>query len=116
MPPMKLRSIALNSAGCSRKVTGAIVDVHARIRSAARGDMKPLRQAVEVQAPVFGAVGRVMGTEVSAMKQHEMRSGLEIAGADASMSMYFSFFTAAPPVTSTARGSPIERPPPARQT
>src|SRR5258708_10826747 len=47
-------------------------------------NVKPLRQAVEVEVPVLGAVGGVMGTEVAAVKKHDDRAGalFEVAGAD----------------------------------
>ena len=47
--------------------------------------MKPLCQPLEVQAPIFRAVGGVMRAEMPAVKKHEMRpaAGFEIAGANA---------------------------------
>src|SRR5574337_1246059 len=50
-----------------------------------RQDMKPFRQRVEVQTPIVGAVGSVVGAEVAAVKQYDSRAAasFEVAGADA---------------------------------
>jgi hypothetical protein len=44
-------------------------------------NVEPLSQPVKVQAPVFSAIGRVVGTKMAAMKQYDNRSVtfLEIA-------------------------------------
>jgi hypothetical protein len=49
-----------------------------------RIDVEPLCQAVEIQAPVFRAVGGIVGPKMTAMKKHDDRTVafFEIASAD----------------------------------
>src|SRR5687767_6840297 len=46
--------------------------------------MKPLRQSVEVKAPILGAIGGVVGSEMAAVKQNNDRTAafFEVAGPD----------------------------------
>src|SRR5262249_29710059 len=47
-------------------------------------DVEPLRESVEVQVPIVGAVGGIVGAEVTAVKKHNDRTTafFEIARAD----------------------------------
>lgn len=66
-----------------------------------RKDMKPLRQSVEVQAPVLAAIRSVVRAEVTAMEQDHYRPAafLEITGLDAvNVNVFFSGHVFFPPL------------------